>query len=254
MAMRVTTVGTGTAAPHPLRVASAHLVDIDTVHLLLDCGAGAVHRMAALQLDWQRITHVAITHFHPDHVADFVMLVMAWRWGQLPARSAPVTVYGPIGTGGFLEHLAGVYGAWLLAPGFPLTIRELGPDEVVRLPDNVELSVQAVPHTAESVAYSVRQGATRLVYTGDTGYDDALADWATGCTMLLAECSLPDAMAIPEHLTPRQAGQLAARANAQQLVLTHFYPPVEMVDITSEVAEQFSGPIVLATDGWFIDL
>ena len=125
--------------------------------------------MASLGLAWSAITHVALTHFHADHVADLVMLVMGWRWGQLPARSAPVTLYGPVGTGAFLERLAAVYGPWLLAPGFPLTVRELGPDDVIRLPDDVALSVTPVPHTAESVAYSVVQGATRLVYTGDTG-------------------------------------------------------------------------------------
>jgi ribonuclease BN (tRNA processing enzyme) len=251
--MRLTTVGTGTAAPHPLRVSAAHLVEAGAVRLLLDCGAGTVHRMAQLGVPWPAITHVAITHFHPDHVADLVMLVMGWRWGQLPARAEPVTLIGPMGTGAFLERLALLYGAWLLAPGFPLTVREIAADEVIRLPDDVTLSAQPVPHTAESVAYSVVQGATRLVYTGDTGVDERLADWAADCDLLLAECSLPDSLAIREHLTPRQAGALAARAKAKRLVLTHFYPPVEAVDILAEVAEQYAGPVVCATDGWFID-
>jgi ribonuclease BN (tRNA processing enzyme) len=158
-----------------------------------------------------------------------------------------------VGTGAFVERLAGLFGAWLLAPGFPFTIRELTPADVIRLPNDVLLSVHPVPHTTESVAYSVVQGATRFVYTGDTGADDALADWAAGCDLLLAECSLPDGFAIREHLTPRQVGALAARANARRLVLTHFYPPVEMVDIIAEVAEQYAGPVVCATDGWFID-
>jgi ribonuclease BN (tRNA processing enzyme) len=252
--MRLTTIGTGTAAPHPTRCASAQLVECGAVSLLLDCGAGAVHRMAALGVAWQGITHVAITHFHADHVNDVVMLIMAWRWGQLPARTAPMTLYGPAGTGQFFERLAAIYGPWMLAPGFPFTIRELASDEIVHLSDTVRLESMPVPHTAESVAYSVRDGATRLVYTGDTGYDDALGDWATGCDLLLAECSLPDSMAIREHLTPRQAAGLAARAKAQRLVLTHFYPPVEHVDIVSEVAEQYAGPVVLATDGWSIDI
>jgi ribonuclease BN (tRNA processing enzyme) len=251
--MRLTTIGTGTAAPHATRTAAAHLVEAGDVRLLLDCGAGSVHRMAAVGVSWQSITHVALTHFHPDHVADVVMLVMGWRWGQLPPRAEPVTLYGPIGTGALLERMAALYGAWLLAPGFPFTVREMTTDEVIRLPNDVLLTAHPVPHTAESVAYSVVQGATRFVYTGDTGVDDALADWAAGCDLLLAECSLPDSLAIREHLTPRQAGALAARANAKRLVLTHFYPPVETVDIVGEVAELYAGPVVCATDGWFID-
>lgn len=251
--MQLTTIGTGTAAPHPTRIAAAHLVKAGNVSLLLDCGAGSVHRMAALGVDWSGITHVALTHFHADHIADLVMLVMAWRWGQLPPRTEPVTIFGPVGTGEWIERLAGVYGAWLLAPGFPLTIREVVPDEVIRLTDGVELTLHPVPHTAESVAYSLVQDTSRLVYSGDTGFDESLAVWASGCDVLLAECSLPDHLAIREHLTPRQVGELAARANAKRLVLTHFYPPVETVDIVSQVAEQYAGPVVLATDGWSIE-
>ena len=71
--------------------------------------------------------------------------------------------------------------------------------------------------------------------------------------LLLAECSLPDAMAMREHLTPRQAGQLAAQAVARRLVLTHFYPPVDVVDILGDVAQYYTGPTVLATDGWSIE-
>ena len=138
--MRLTTIGTGTAAPHATRSAPAHLVHAGDVTLLLDCGAGALHRMASLGVNWQGITHVAISHFHADHVSDLVMLVMGWRWGQLPARSNPVTVYGSAGTGELFERLAAMYGAWMLAPGFPLTVRETPRDEVVRLPDRVELT------------------------------------------------------------------------------------------------------------------
>jgi ribonuclease BN (tRNA processing enzyme) len=252
--MRLTTIGTGTAAPHPSRVSAAHLVEAGDVRLLLDCGAGAVHRMAALGVAWQTITHVAITHFDPDHVNDLVMLVMGWRWGMLPRREMPVTLYGPSGTGLLLERLAVIHGSWMLAPGFPFTVRELAADEICQLPGGVRLSAHPVPHTPESVAYSVEHDDRRLVFTGDTGPDDALGAWAEGCDLLLAECSLPDAMALASHLTPRQAGALAARARARRLVLTHFYAPVERVDIAAEVAEQYTGPVTLATDGLVIDV
>jgi len=251
--MRLTTIGTGTAAPHPSRVSAAHLIEAGEVRLLLDCGSGAVHRMAQLGVSWSGITHVALTHFHTDHISDLPLLIMGWRWGQLPPRSEPVTIYGPPGAGALLERMAAVYGPWLLAPGFPLTVREIAPDEVIRLPGRVDLACTAVPHTPESVAYSISEGSTRLVYTGDTGVSDALGDWAAGCDLLLAECSLPDHMAIRDHLTPRQAGSLATRARTSRLVLTHFYPPVEAVDIHAEVAEHYAGPTVLAHDGWSID-
>lgn len=252
--MRVTTVGTGTVAPHAQRVCSGQLVQVPGVTLLLDCGSGVVHRLANLGLSWTSITHVAITHFHADHIADLAMLCYAFRYGQLPARSAPLQIIGPPGLRDLVDRLSLVFGTWLHAPGYPLQIVELASGSRMSLGSGVELSTHSVPHTTESVAYSIEHGGKRLVYTGDTGFDVAVARWAAGCDLLLTECSLPDALAIPSHLTPTQAGGMAAIASPAVLALTHFYPPVESVDIAALVAEQFDGRVVLATDGWFIDL
>ena len=70
---------------------------------------------------------------------------------------------------------------------------------------------------------------------------------------MVCECSLPATMAIREHLTPEQCGTLAGRAQPRHLVLTHFYPPVEQVDIEAAVAASFAGRVTLARDGWHID-
>src|SRR6476660_9002058 len=68
--MRLTTVGTGTAAPSAGRVQSGHVIDVGDVHLLMDCGSGVATRLADVAYPWQTITHLAITHFHADHVVD----------------------------------------------------------------------------------------------------------------------------------------------------------------------------------------
>jgi ribonuclease BN (tRNA processing enzyme) len=251
--MRLTTIGTGTVAPHPTRVCAAHLVESADVRLLLDCGHGAVHRMAALGLDWTSITHVAISHFHPDHVGDLPLLIMAWRYGTLPPRTAPVTLIGPPGTVALIEHFAAALGDWLRAPDYPLAIEELASEASLDL-GGARLSAWKVPHTEESVAYSVEAENRRLVYTGDTGFDEKLAEWARGADVLLAECSLPGEMALPTHLTPRQCGRLAQVAEPGRLVLTHFYAPVEASDIACEVRESFAGEVVLAEDGWSMEI
>ncbi|MBC8087563.1 MAG: ribonuclease Z [Phycisphaerae bacterium] len=252
--MKLTTVGTGTGAPSATRVCAGHLVESGSVHLLLDCGNGVLHRMAELGIRWNDITHVAITHFHADHIADLPMLIFAWRWGQLPPRTAPVTLIGPPGFLTVLQNLGAAFGSWVLDAGFPLLIRELEPGSQLALDEHLLLANFAVPHTATSVAYSVRTGDKRLVYTGDTPFDLPFAEWAHGCDVLLTECSLPDEMAIPEHLTPRQCGALAAIVQPARLVLTHIYPPLESVDIPAQVAEHFSGNVAVATDGFSIEL
>lgn len=251
--MRLTTVGTGAAAPTAARVNAGYFVEAGDVRVLLDCGSAVVHRMAALGLDWLGITHVALTHFHPDHTSDLATLIFAWRYGTLPPRSAPVDVIGPAGTSAHFAQVAELYGDTIRNPGFPLVIHEVAAGESVDLSGTM-LATCKVPHTPESIAYSIVHGGRRIVYSGDTGTDTAFADWARGCDVLVLECSLPEAMATDTHLTPQRCAAIAERAQPGRLVLSHFYPPVEQERVRSIVAERFSGPIVLAWDGWTIQI
>ena len=247
--MRLVTVGTGTVALTPARVCAGHYVEAGAARVLLDCGGGIAHRLAERNLPWREITHVAITHFHTDHVADLATLAFAWKYGSLPARSAPLVLIGPQGIGGLLDRFVAAFGDWLRDPGFPLDVREIAPGDAIDLGAGATLRATKVPHTEESVAYAVERGGRRIVYTGDTGYDPMLAEWARGADVLLCECSLPTGMAIPTHLTPEQCGALAAAALPKHLVLTHFYPPVERVDVRALVGAHYAGPVTLADDG-----
>lgn len=247
--MRLVTLGTGTVSLSPARVCAGYLVQAGRVELLIDCGSGVVHRLVQLGLDWASITHVAFSHFHTDHISDFATLMQAWRYGQLPPRSAPVTILGPAGTSDLLGRMAELHGSWLREPGFPVTVVELAPGATHELGDGVEIGCIKVPHTVESVAYSIRRGGRRIVYTGDMGYDPMFGEWARGADLLLCECSLPEELAIESHLTPARCGALAAAALPKHLVLTHFYTPVERTDIRGAIAAHYAGPVTLADDG-----
>lgn len=252
--MRFTTLGTGTVSLSPDRSCAGYLLETPEARLLIDCGSGITRRLAALGDRWRTISHVALTHFHIDHHGDLPTLIFAWKYGFLPSRAEPVEIIGPVGTAALLERLAAAYGAWVTAPGFPLTVREITPQDALELPGGLALTCHPVPHTPESVAYSMVRGGRRIVFTGDTGPSAELAAWARGCDLLVAECSLPTGMHIPEHLTPEQCGELAAEAAPRHLALTHFYPPVEQVDIRAVVARSYAGPVTLAHDGWSFDI
>jgi ribonuclease BN (tRNA processing enzyme) len=247
--MELTVLGSGTVAPAAGRTAPAHWVSAGSVRLLLDCGAGVLHRAAQFGVDWPSVTHVALTHFHPDHWGELPMLLFALKWGTLPPRSTPLTLLGPAGLRTRLTVLAGALGDWVLDSGYDLEVCEMEPGDQMTLVEGVTLEACKTPHTDESLAYAVRQGPTRLVYTGDTGQSDALARWARDCSLLLAECSLPDGQGISIHLTPSEAGALARAAHAHRLVLTHFYPAIEGTDPASVAARAFGGEVIAAQDG-----
>ena len=252
--MRLTTVGTGTAAPVRDRVQAGHLVESGGVRLLLDCGSGIAFRLATLGIDWGTITHVALTHFHADHLLDIPTLLTAWRYGMLPPRSAPLEIIGPSGTTALIDGLTAQLGVSWRDYGFPVTIREPTPGERVALQNDFVLTSKSVPHTAESVAYLIEGAGRRIVYTGDTGFDEGLGAWAAGCDIFLSECSLPASMAIPTHLTPEQVGAIATAASPTLLAVTHMYPPLEHVDVPAAIAAHFSGPGVVCHDGWSTEL
>jgi ribonuclease BN (tRNA processing enzyme) len=252
--MRLTTLGTGTISLVPGRACAGALVESGGEMVLLDIGSGVSHSLARHGIDWMSIGSVAITHFHVDHIGDLPTLIFAWKYGRIPGRELPLAVYGPPGTAELIGRLADAFGDWLNDPGFPVEVIQMEPGEAVRTAGGLTLESFKVPHTDESVAYSIRSTDRRLVYTGDTGWSPELAEWGRGCDLLLTECSLPSRLAIPTHLTPEQCGQLASRMETRKLVLTHFYPPIEELDVVQLVREHYAGPVSAAVDGWSHDL
>lgn len=251
--MRLIVLGTGTIAFSPARSCAAYYVEAGSAKLMMDCGSGTARRLAELGIPWQEITHVALTHFHIDHHGDLPTIIFAWRHGQLPPRSAPLDIVGPVGTIALLTRLTAAYGEWVTAPGYAIRVTELEPGASLDL-GGATLTCTKVPHTPESVAYSLVEGSHRLVYSGDTGVSPEFAEWARGCDLLVLECSLPSSMAIVEHLTPEQCGEMARLAEPRQLLLTHLYPPVENVDIPALVGISYSGPVAVAHDGYRTEL
>ncbi len=247
--MELVVLGSGTIAPHEDRTASAYWVTTGDVRLLLDCGPGMMHRAATFGVPWQDASHIAISHFHLDHWGELPALLFAMRWGIEPARSRPLTLIGPPGFHRRFTLLAEPLGEWILEPGYPLAVTEIESGTSLMLDDDIALEAQTTPHTDESLAYAVRDKHVRFVYTADTGPSDALAEWAADCSLLLAECSLPDERAIDIHLTPSRAGRLGRAARAERLVLTHFYPVFGDANPGEIAAREFGRPVTVAHDG-----
>ena len=248
--LRFTVVGCGTAVPDADRVCSGYLVERKNVTLLLDCGPGVVHHLARLGLPWQRITHLALTHFHTDHVGDVAMLFFALRHGMPPGRTVPLTVLGPEGVRAFLERLADTFGDHVIDPGFPVHVVEMTGNAMHQLGDGMRLSSHATPHTDASVAYRVETPAGDVGYTGDTGYSEDVARFLQGTEILVSECSLPDDAAIGSHLTPTRLARMARIAQPSRLVITHVYPQLDRTRLPAALdAAGWMGATQVAFDG-----
>lgn len=247
--MKLTVVGSGTASPEADRVCSGYWVEADDTRVLVDCGAGVVHGMARLGLPWAQLDHLLISHFHNDHIGDVPMLLFALKWGMAQGRTAPFTVWAPHGIQARLRAMAAAFGDHVADPGFPLGIREVAAGNRCQL-GPVRVTAEATPHTAESLAYRLEHGGAVLGYTGDTGPSAEVARFLGGCDLLIAECSLPEDLAKPTHLTPSSLAAMATQAGPRRLLVTHVYPPLDVLDPVARVREAgWSGETLRARDG-----
>ena len=252
--MKLTIVGSGTAAPTPERVCSGYWVETDDARLLLDCGAGVVHGMARLGLPWPELDHLLITHFHNDHIGDLPMLLFALKHGIRPARQKTLTVWAPHGIGERLTAMAAAFGDHVSDPGFPVVIREVMPGDAFAV-GGLRVTAAATPHTEASLAYRLEEDGAALGYTGDTGPSEEVAAFLAGVEVLVAECSVPDDEAFDAHLSPSSLATLAQRAAPGRLVVTHVYPQLAVLDPVARVrAAGWEGRTVRAEDGLELEI
>jgi len=221
------------------------------VRLLMDCGTGTLHGFARHRVPWQRLTHVAITHYHNDHVGDLSALLFALKYGLPSRRAEPLVLIGPTGFQDFLERLALATGDHVTRPGFDLVVRELGTEDVFDGEEaDFRLTAHPTRHTDESVAYRWVGCDGVVAYTGDTGPSDPLAHFLGGADVLISECALGDPPEMDFHLSPAGVADLARVAKPRALVLTHVYPPLTTEEAVGQVrAAGYAGRVVPVHDG-----
>jgi len=199
-------------------------------------------------LNFNEIDLLALSHRHPDHVGDLVPFLFATRYALGYTRQEPLWLLAARGFAEFLGRLREAFGPWVEPPEGLMNLKELSPDG----PDEMRwegLTVKSAPtnHIDGSLGFRVEAGSRSLVYSGDTDESDSLIALSQGADLLVLEAANP--VKVPGHLTPAEAGHLAARAGVRRLLLTHFYPPCDEVDVVALAAAEFSGEIIRAEDG-----
>ncbi|MFW6114867.1 MAG: MBL fold metallo-hydrolase [Thermodesulfobacteriota bacterium] len=248
--MEIIILGSGTTVPLADRASPSIVLFIGSVFILLDIGPGTVRQLAVAGLTHEDIDYLAISHFHPDHTSDLIHLIFATRYPPALKKRKPFTIIGPRGLSSFLEGLKGPYGTWLDLPAGLMEIQELETDEKDRKRFNgFNLISAPVRHTPQSIGYRIEDSSgNSLVYSGDTGYCSEIVDLAEDADLLILESSFPEGREAEGHLTPSQAGEIAARSGAKKLVLTHFYPECLGSDIELQCRKTYQGDLILATD------
>ncbi len=249
--MNLVVLGSGTSVPHPRRASSAHWLETLRGSVLLDVSAAAVHRLAQEQLDWVNLDAIWISHFHLDHVGGLAPLLFGTKHApQTKGRRKPLLIYGGRGLKALVRAFDEANNYGLLKQPFPIEIREVAPRSEFELLPGLCAKTFSTPHTRESLALHLTDAdGTSLVYTSDTGYAGALAQFAEGVDLLLMECSFRRDKALQTHLELADAMRLASRARPRKVLLAHLYPEWDGFDIAAEAKRFWPGETIGATDG-----
>lgn len=247
--MEVVLLGTGTATPSLARNASGIAVRCHGHTLLIDMGPGTLRRLCEAELDTKDVDAILITHFHPDHVSDLVPFLFASNYAYGPVREAPFYLVGDESLEQFYGALVAVYNGWIVPRGNRLLMRQLN-QETPDFEDLPGVIVRSAPsaHSVQGRAYRIEADGVSVTISGDTDVSDDIAALASGTDVFICECSMPEGRKIPGHLIPSEAAAMARRAAARKLVLTHFYPPCDEVDVIAQARPGFSEEIVRAED------
>jgi ribonuclease BN (tRNA processing enzyme) len=247
--VKITILGSGTCVPRRDRSSSAILVETGQARILMDLGRGTIDRLLTCGVTIFDLTHICLSHFHPDHTSELVPLIFATKYPDRKARKHRLRLIGGPGLISFYQGLQAAYGRWVVLPEEQLEIREIDSPETTPLVfKDFSMTARSVNHGPESLAYRVQAGGISMVYSGDTDVCDALVELASETDLFVCEASMPDGHKVPGHLTPSLAGSMASKAKARRLVLTHLYPPCDEVDIVKQARSTYKGPVVIAED------
>ena len=259
MMLTLTVLGGSAAWPNPGQGCSAYLVEDGNTSVLLDCGPNTLLELRK-HVDYAALDAIVISHCHSDHVLDLV----PYRYGLIYGPgdlNHRIPIWLPPGGRERMEMLGSAFdgqGEPYLSfwePAFDLD--EYDPVAVLTI-GSLRISFAPTQHFIPCFAMRVEDSDNgALFYSSDTGSVQPLLGLVQGAGIVIAEATLEQHDDRPEaergHMTPEDAGRLAAAAGAHSLVVTHLWSerPDNVVERTA--AEHFDGRVLIAKPGLRVD-
>jgi ribonuclease BN (tRNA processing enzyme) len=245
--VELTVLGACGTYPSAGGACSGYLLRHEGFSLWLDAGHGTLSNLQK-HIRSTEVGAVFISHAHPDHFVDlYPFFYSLFAAGGRPEK---IPIYGPSMA---RERVGRI-----------ITKRDGKEDFDAVLPWNEFVAGESVDlgpfrmtgfesaHSCTNVAVRIEAGGKVLCYTGDTGTHPALARAAAEADLFLCEASWlerEDSIPEPIHLRAREAGEIATRAGAKRLVLTHIWPHNDMNLVREQAAGAYDGPLELVLGG-----
>lgn len=250
MSVAVTVLGSCGGYARAGRACSGYLLRYWEETLALDLGAGALSNLLKY-VHPDELGGLALSHLHYDHYVDIYGLLTARRFW--PVELPPLAVVSTPGTEDVLG--APINEATRELFSSCLSIVEPGDGEEVGVA-GFDVKVRRASHSVEANAMRISAGGRVVCYSGDTDYSEALLELAAGCDLLICEATFTSELPfkIPGHLQASEAGEIAQRAGAGRLLLTHVWPTLDEGRAVADAREKYSGTVEAAVEGLTVEL
>jgi ribonuclease BN (tRNA processing enzyme) len=242
--MKLTILGTSAAYSGKNEGCPSYLISAEGKHYLIEAGPGCVSSVQNF-LQIHDISGVFLSHLHADHVSDIYTLRYAVYIAQNKGiMSAKLPIYMPKAPKKIFKFIRDT-----VKKEFKIT--EITEQLILDL-NELKVSFLKTEHAILAFAMRFESGNKLLVYTSDTRYFNELVSFSKGADILLSEATFQNSERELEtlgHMTSERAGELATRAGARTLVLTHIMPDYEKEISLEEGKNSFKGEILIAERG-----
>ena len=214
--------------------------------VLVDSPHNPILRLDDVDVDYNEVTDLVLTHFHPDHASGIPLLLMD-MW--LRGRENPLNIYGLDHALTRLENLMDAF-AWDMWPNFfSVTFNRIPSQKYSPLLSCMDFDIYAseVCHMIPTIGLRVefKESGKVAAYSCDTEPCNEVLRLAHGVDALIHEAS-GDFLG---HSSSKQAAECATKAEAKKLYLIH-YPTGEFwnENLLEDARKHFNGEVELTED------
>ncbi|KAB3530731.1 MBL fold metallo-hydrolase [Alkaliphilus serpentinus] len=240
--MKLTVLGCYGPYPKAKGACSGYLLEDMDTKILIDCGNGVISKYFAHCGDLNILDAILISHLHPDHMSDLMVLRYAIAIGQMEGRvKKSIDLYLPSSPREEYERIPykEAFNRHIIDDGMRIEIK------------GIKITFFRTNHPIECYGMIFDKGIKKFVYSGDTKYFPELNDYVKKCDLFLCEGGFLEANRKDDtpHLSALQAAEIAQKVSLKRLILTHIYPPVKVVNLYEEAREIFPNIIEIAEEG-----
>lgn len=241
-------LGTGAALSDATREHTYLVVTGEREAILIDCAGSPVQRLLKTGVTLEQIDHIILTHHHPDHMYGLAILLLG-LW--LTGRKKPLAIHGLTDTLRAVRALMRAF-EWQRFKGFfPVAFHRIPKRQSNSHLVTAEFAVSTVPtrHILPTIAVRIESRVSRraIVYSSDTEVWDDVVNLARGAYILVHEATTLDTDS-NGHTSARQAGEQAARAGVNKLVLVHLPPACDVRAWRAAAQTSFASQVIVGKD------